>query len=110
LLVASGLAKVTCLSSPAEALELLETKPCHLIFSDWEFDLSHGLEFLKKIRSHRFPRIRNICFVFLTADAGGSSIAAAMDAGADDYILKPLTENQIRSRINAILMKAAAEL
>lgn len=109
LLISAGLAKVTTLESPKEALELLETKPCHLIFADWTPDNQEGMEFLTKIRAHSFPRVRNICFVVLTADASKVSVEAAMKAGADDYILKPLTENHIKAQITALLLKVAAD-
>jgi CheY-like chemotaxis protein len=109
LLVSSGLPKVTGLETPEAALELLETKPCHIIFSDWDYESKTGLEFLRRLRSHKFPRIRNICFVALTADGKKESVDEAMNAGADDYILKPLNANHIQSRINSLLMKVTID-
>lgn len=104
-----GFKKVTGLATPEEALQLLETKPCHLIFSEWHLPPHGGLEFLKKIRSHSYPRVRDICFVVLTADETRASVEEAMAAGADDYILKPLNGNQLQSRINSMLMKVPAD-
>jgi len=109
LLVRAGLAKVTSLKTPAAALDLLETKPCHLIISEWHFDDQDGLNFLQTVRRHAFPRVRNIAFVVLTADRLKTSVEAALNAGADDYILKPLSENQIKSQLNALLLKVVAE-
>jgi two-component system chemotaxis response regulator CheY len=93
-----GIKKVTELATPEEALELLETKPCHLIITDLNYPNSGALEFLKKVRAHSFPRVKGIGFVVLT-----------MAAGADDYILKPLTPNYVQSRIFSLLMKLKAD-
>jgi DNA-binding NarL/FixJ family response regulator len=109
LLVANGMAKVTSLETPSQALELLETKPCHIVFSEWRFPDASGLDFLGRLRSHPFPRVSKIRFVVLTADGSEASVNEAMNAGADDYILKPLTDNQILSRVNALLINTAAD-
>lgn len=101
--------RTTCLSDPAEALKLLETKPCHLIFSEWRLENLSGLDFLKRIRAHSIPRVRNICFIFLTADSKPASVEEGIAAGADDYILKPLTANQIKTRVTSLLMKVAVD-
>lgn len=109
LLISMGLPKVTTVENPKDALDLLETKPCHLIFSDWSSDTPTGIDFLTKVRAHAFPRVRNICFVVLTADGSKASVEAAMRAGADDYILKPLTENHIKAQVTALLLKVSAD-
>jgi two-component system chemotaxis response regulator CheY len=99
----------TELATPEEALELLETKPCHLIITDLNYPNSGALEFLKKVRAHSFPRVKGIGFVVLTADSTKASVEAMMAAGADDYILKPLTPNYVQSRIFSLLMKLKAD-
>jgi two-component system, chemotaxis family, chemotaxis protein CheY len=106
---AEGLPKVTEVGSPEEALQLLDTKPCHLVVSDVHFPKGEALDFLKKVRAHSFPRVRKIGFVVLTADSTKESIEAFIGAGADDYILKPLTPNYISSRITSLLMKISAD-
>jgi two-component system, chemotaxis family, chemotaxis protein CheY len=104
-----GIKKVTGLSSPEEALKLLETKPCHLIVTELHFPSLGTLEFLKKVRAHPFPRVSGIGFVILTADSTKECVDAMMAAGADDYILKPLTPKCVQSRIFSLLMKLSAD-
>jgi two-component system chemotaxis response regulator CheY len=100
-----GIKKVTELATPEEALQLLETKPCHLIISELHFPNLGTLEFLKKVRAHSFPRVKGMGFVVLTADSTKANVDAMMEAGADDYILKPLTPNCLKTRISSLLMK-----
>jgi DNA-binding NarL/FixJ family response regulator len=107
---AEGIRKITELSKPEEALKFLETKPCHLIVCELHFPDLGALEFLKKIRSHSFPRMRCMGFVVLTADQTRESVESMMNAGADDYILKPLTPNCIQSRIAGLLMKIPGDV
>jgi CheY-like chemotaxis protein len=86
-----------------------KTKPCHLIITELHFPNLEALEFLKKVRAHSFPRINSIGFVVLTADSTKESVQTMMDAGADDYILKPLTPKCVQSRIFSLLMKLKAD-
>jgi two-component system chemotaxis response regulator CheY len=109
ILSTEGIKKVTELATPEEALELLETKPCHLIIAGLNYPNSGALEFLKKVRAHSFPRVKEMGFVVLTADSTKASVEAMMGAGADDYILKPLTPNYVQSRIFSLLMKLKAD-
>jgi two-component system chemotaxis response regulator CheY len=109
ILSTEGIKKITDRSNPVEALELLEAKPCHLIITELHFPNLEALEFLKKVRAHSFPRINSIGFVVLTADSTKESVQTMMDAGADDYILKPLTPKCVQSRIFSLLMKLKAD-
>src|SRR5262249_12166981 len=75
-----------------------------LIFLDWHLPHMTGLEFVKSLRAlagGAGPRI-----LFCTAELNKGEIAAAMAAGANEFVLKPFDRNQIRSKLAAIGLAA----
>lgn len=51
------------------------------------------------------PDLKDIPVVFLSAKGQESEIQQGMDAGAEDYLLKPFAPDQLTSRVKAILAK-----
>ena len=87
----------------AEGLEVaMEVKP-HLILLDMMMPVLDGLETCKAIR--RSPVLKNIMVVFLSAIGSEETQLQSYDAGADDYINKPIKMNILRSRVQAILKR-----
>jgi two-component system, OmpR family, alkaline phosphatase synthesis response regulator PhoP len=86
-----------------EALELaVSTKP-HLILLDIMMPEMDGIETCEIIRST--PSIANTVLAFLTARAEDYSQIAGFNAGADDYIAKPIRPKVLISRIHALLKR-----
>jgi len=62
-----------------------------------------GFGVLNELRSD--PLTANIPFVFLTAKADKASLRQGMDLGADDYLTKPVTSQELLTTIDARLQK-----
>lgn len=87
-----------------EAVEkALEVKP-HLILLDVMMPEMDGIETCTQIRSHN--QLSHTLIAFLTARNEDYSQIAGFDAGADDYIAKPIRVKVLVSRIKAILKRA----
>ncbi|MCW8908471.1 MAG: response regulator transcription factor [Sedimenticola sp.] len=70
-----------------------------LLMIDWELPVSSGIDVLRWVRSEvDWP----IPVVFMTARDGEQDIVHALEAGADDYIVKPASEAVTLARINAL--------
>ena len=68
-----------------------------IVISDWMMPGLDGLEFCRKIRDLKQP---NYCyFILLTARTGKQNFIEAMDAGADDYLTKPLDVDELKVRL-----------
>ncbi|MDO5496687.1 MAG: response regulator transcription factor [Alistipes sp.] len=80
----------------------LEVKP-HLILLDMMMPVLDGAETCKAIR--KSPKLRNIMVVFLSAVSDEEMQLTGYEAGADDYISKPIKMNILRSRVKAILKR-----
>ena len=90
-------------SNGAEGLEVaLKTKP-HLILLDMMMPVLDGIETCKAIRNS--PALKNVMVVFLSAVGSEETQLQGYNAGADDYINKPIKMNILRSRVQAMVRK-----
>ena len=90
-------------SNGAEGLDVaLKTKP-HLILLDMMMPVLDGIETCKAIRNS--PALKNVMVVFLSAVGSEETQLQGYNAGADDYINKPIKMNILRSRVQAILKR-----
>jgi CheY-like chemotaxis protein len=77
--------------------EILEFLQADLLILDLNMPDLNGFEACKRIRTE--PRWRNLPIVMLTAQTGWETRVAAFDAGADDYIPKPVINQELIARI-----------
>lgn len=70
----------------AEALAMVEGMSPDLVILDQRLSGADGASFIEKLRS--LSEGRRAC-IFFIADGGPASVRAAMEAGADDYLMKP---------------------
>ena len=84
-----------------EALRLARERHPDLAVLDWMMPKSSGLEVLRAIRAN--PDTAHIPVVLLTARASETDIQEGLDAGADDYIAKPFSPQELATRVQTIL-------
>ena len=88
--------------SGAEALSLLGTLPsCDLILTDWHMPGMDGVELCRAVR--RDAKHRNVKIVMVTSDAAMSAVNDALQAGADDFVMKPFTAQVLQERLEALI-------
>ena len=75
-----------------------------LILCDVMMPVMNGMEVLTTLRSNKKTRL--IPFIFITALSGRSDVRSGMELGADDYINKPITRDELLRAISARLKKA----
>ena len=81
-----------------EALEQLDKSPSvALAFLDWNMPVMSGIECLKAIRAD--PRFSSLTVVMVTSETEMEYIVAALDAGANDYIMKPFTPEIVQEKL-----------
>ncbi len=87
---------VTCDGSEAwEALQ--ETDSPNLVVSDWMMPEMDGLELCRKIRG--MDRSGYIYFILLTAKGRKNDVIQGLEAGADDFLVKPFDKEELQYRI-----------
>src|SRR5512133_1515246 len=77
------------------------------ILLDWMLPGQTGLALARKWRSD--PRTKGIPILMLTARGDEPDKVAGLDAGADDYITKPFSTQELLARIRAVLRRRAPE-
>ena len=78
-----------------------------LAIIDWMLPGQSGLGLAKRWRSQ--ARTRELPMIMLTARADEADKIAGLDAGADDYLTKPFSTNELMARIRAVLRRKAPE-
>jgi DNA-binding response OmpR family regulator len=59
---------------------------------------------------HKIKQVHNIPILVLSAVDSPSMIAEALDAGADDYLIKPVTSTSLIAHINSLVKRTTGEL
>ncbi|MFZ1873997.1 MAG: SpoIIE family protein phosphatase [Chania sp.] len=81
------------------ALRLLEQQPVHIVISDWEMPVMDGVELCQAIRRSDFGHY--IYVILVTARQSLDDLLTGMEAGADDFLSKPVNQSQLRARLHA---------
>ncbi|MCA9732765.1 response regulator [candidate division KSB1 bacterium] len=86
----------------AEGLKVIEVnKDIDVIFLDWEMPVMDGYGFLSKVRSEKLAD--NSRIIMLTTLNKMTNILQAIDAGADEYLMKPFTPEMVMEKIDSVL-------
>ena len=85
----------------------LDTALPDAILLDWMLPGQSGLTLARAWRSHE--RTREVPILMLTARGDESDKVSGLDAGADDYITKPFSTQELLARLRAVLRRRAPE-
>src|SRR5258706_15719913 len=99
----AGLSTVRATSGRA-ALEAIALKAPDLLVLDLMLPPLDGLEICRRVRAH--DKTANIPIIMLTARAEESERIVGLELGADDYLAKPFSPNELVARVRALLRRA----
>lgn len=84
-----------------EALAVLEREgPFELALVDWDMPVMNGLDFVKAVRAD--PRHDAMKLMMVTAQNSYETVLQAIEAGAADYLMKPLTEEMLQDKLRLL--------
>ncbi|MBZ0285085.1 MAG: response regulator transcription factor [Anaerolineae bacterium] len=95
---------VTLANSAAEAVLHLEKRVPDVLILDIIMPGMDGVTLCRQLR--RDPRFMSLPILFLTAKGSTDDIVDGLDAGADDYVIKPFELAELRARIHALLRRS----
>ncbi len=100
-----GLERVIEAKNAETALQVIADQhaakdPVGLIISDWNMPDMDGIAFLKKVRSTEISK--QVLFLMLTANRGEEEMATAKAAGANGFMSKPFSVNDLASKLKEI--------
>jgi len=95
--------EVTTASNGEEAVQLAPQVNPDLIVMDVRMPRMTGYEACRVMKAD--PNLKDIPVVFLTARGQDTEVQQGLDAGAEEYLLKPFAPDQLTTRVKAILAK-----
>ncbi len=94
---------VTLASDGEEGILKIEENPPDVVILDWMLPKISGIEICRRIRSK--PETRNIPIIMLTARSEEADRIRGLETGADDYLTKPFSTNELIARVRAVLRR-----
>jgi two-component system phosphate regulon response regulator PhoB len=79
-----------------------------LVLLDWMLPDRPGIDFLRDLRGEE--RTRALPVIMLTAKGSEADKVTGLDAGADDYVVKPFSPRELVSRIRAVFRRRSPQL
>jgi two-component system, chemotaxis family, chemotaxis protein CheY len=84
-----------------EAVEYLkQTGPADLALVDWNMPEMNGFEFVQTIRNQR--AYDDMRLMMVTTETEQTQIIKALEAGANEYVMKPFTKDVIREKLELL--------
>ncbi len=94
---------VNLIADGEEALELIRHQQPDLVLLDWMLPGLSGIEICERLRDN--PDTRGLPIIMLTARGEEDDRVRGLDAGADDYVVKPFSPGELIARIRAVLRR-----
>jgi len=90
--------EVTVATDGTEAWEAISSgQPPEIAIVDWMMPGMDGIELCRRIRA--YPALAGIYVILLTGRGSRMDLVAGLDAGADDYMVKPIDAEELRARV-----------
>jgi putative two-component system response regulator len=93
--------QVLTANSGPEALAIMEESPADIVLLDVEMPGMNGLEVCRQIKA--LPATRMVPVVIVTAYSAVDDRVAALNAGADDFLAKPVEQTELQARVRSLL-------
>jgi len=79
-------------------------EPIDLVLVDWDMPEMNGISFVQEVRAnHAYDHVR---LVMVTKETRLHNVMEALDAGADEYIMKPFTREVVREKLELLGLPA----
>ena len=102
-LEAEGFEAITAADAATALLKLQDVGSVDLLVVDWDLPDLNGLELLRRLRKHKFQQP----VLMLTGHDEVDRKVLALESGADDYMVKPFSFDELQARIQALLRRSS---
>jgi two-component system, chemotaxis family, chemotaxis protein CheY len=85
-----------------EALKVMEAEKAaiDLVLADWNMPEMNGLELLKRLRQD--PDLASLKVIMVTTETELDHMVSALEAGANEYVMKPFTKDILREKLELV--------
>jgi two-component system response regulator QseB len=98
--------EVIAAANGEEAWARFIAEPCQFVITDWMMPALDGPELIGRIRGAALPGYTYV--ILLTAKDERTDVVEGLDAGADDYLTKPFSLDELTARMRALLRRDVA--
>ena len=95
--------EIECTDSAVTAQRIVEENRPDLVLLDYMLPELSGVEWLEKLQAD--PKTKDLPVIMLTARGSESDRVKGLNAGADDYVVKPFMPRELIARIQAVLRR-----
>ena len=93
-----------------EALKVMEAEKAtvNLVLADWNMPEMNGLELLRELRQD--PELASLKVIMVTTETELDHMVSALEAGANEYVMKPFTKDILREKLELVgILPVASE-
>jgi two-component system chemotaxis response regulator CheY len=90
----------------AEGLQVLASEGADLVLTDWNMPKMDGREFVRNLRT--MPDMERVPVLMVTTHAERNDVVLALQAGVNDYVVKPFTPELLQEKITSLAVKVRA--
>jgi len=98
-----GIKNIALAGDGEQALQLMMTNPCHIVFSDMNMPKLNGLQLLKALRE--YAPTRQCCFILVTGKGDRAMIEEGKKFGLNNFLAKPFTPATLKGAVEAVVGK-----
>ena len=102
----NGYVNLNIAESGKQALKHIAQKPIDLVITDWNMPNMTGIELLKHIKGD--PQLYTIPVMMVSDERASDKVLYAVEEGADGFLVKPFSENDLIKNIKLALAKNAS--
>lgn len=103
LLQAVGVKRIYEAVDGMSGLDAIRTLAPDVVILDWEMPSPNGAQFVRQVRSPGSFPLPDVPIVMLTAYGERSRVVEAVNVGVNEYLLKPISSNNLLARLVTIL-------
>lgn len=90
-------------SNGLDAWQLIQSKSIDLLLLDWNMPKLNGLDLVKRLRDS--VQFKTLPVIMITSEAAKYNVIEAVKAGVNDYIIKPLSEESLLTKIDQLMAR-----
>jgi len=92
-----------------EALKVMEAEKnqIDLVLADWNMPEMNGLDLLKQLRQD--PELASLKVIMVTTETELDNMVSALEAGANEYVMKPFTKDILTEKLELVGISALAK-
>jgi len=97
-------------SNGIEALKVMEAEKntVKLVLADWNMPEMNGLELVKRLRQD--PALSSLKVIMVTTETELDQMASALEAGANEYVMKPFSKDILMEKLELVGIPALARV